>query len=162
MPPSRSLPMDPPELSFVNSIKVCQFYRARSKWHEMLSWYTLENKAERTTYKNGLWATCGRGGGVFSPPHNGNLLVHRCPWWLKTAFPSSSVFWSEKDINSDYENIIWNSVLDSVTFKMSRLRNVSLLRRKSNNSTSFTLCAPNFLGDGGKRLLWFHKFGLLQ
>ena len=105
---------------------------------------TLEKQAERTTYKNEPWATCGRVGGASSPPHDGNPLVHKRPWWLKTAFPSSSVFLSEKDINLDYENIIGNSVLDSVTLKISKLRNVSLLRCKSNNSTPFTPCAANF------------------
>lgn len=40
----------------------------------------LEINAERTTYKNGLWAMCETGGAVRSPPHNGNFPVHKFPW----------------------------------------------------------------------------------
>ena len=48
---------------------------------------------------------CETEGAGYFLPCNGNFLVHKFPSWLKTAFPFSFVFWSEKDINLEYENI---------------------------------------------------------
>lgn len=128
MPPSPSLPMDPLELNF----KACQLLRVPDL-NDLKCSHNLPLKinAEKTTYKNGLWAMCETGGAVLSPPHNGNFLVHKFPWQLKTAFPFSPVFWSEKIL-------IWNmSILFEIysslrfnNYKISELRSMSLSRRK--------------------------------
>lgn len=72
---------------------------------------------------------CETGEAEASRLHNGSSLAHKPPWWSRTAFPFSSVFWPKKILIGNMRTLLEiHSSLRFSNCKVSKLRGRSLLR----------------------------------